>query len=90
MRSARKTSIDRAGRLVVPKEIREGAGLKPGEPLEVRLKEGRVEIEAVSREVRLVRKGGILVAIPVEPVEPLTQEMVNQTRDSIRNERFRD
>ena len=40
-----KTTMDRAGRLVIPKEIRREAKLVPGVPLEVKWREGRIEIE---------------------------------------------
>jgi AbrB family looped-hinge helix DNA binding protein len=38
-----ETSIDSAGRIVVPKIIRQQAGLEPGMPLTVSLREGRIE-----------------------------------------------
>ncbi len=41
------SSIDKAGRVVIPKAIRAKAGLKPGTQLEIRFEDG---------EVRLVRK----------------------------------
>jgi AbrB family looped-hinge helix DNA binding protein len=41
----KKTRIDRAGRVVIPKAIREASGLGEDTPLEVRL---------VGREVRLI------------------------------------
>lgn len=79
-----KVSIDSAGRLVVPKKLREAAGLEPGMPLEIRLHDGRLEIEPEPRKVRLVREGRLLVAVPEEPGEPLTQEMVEETLREIR------
>src|SRR5207247_10489118 len=60
MINAMKTTIDSAGRLVIPKEIRQHAGLKPGMPLEVRLHEGRIEIEPASLEIKLERRGRLV------------------------------
>ncbi|HZS92352.1 MAG TPA: AbrB/MazE/SpoVT family DNA-binding domain-containing protein, partial [Chloroflexota bacterium] len=40
-----KTTMDAAGRLVIPREIRRQAGLQPGMPVEVRWHDGRIEIE---------------------------------------------
>ncbi len=37
--------MDAAGRLVIPREIRREAGLEPGMPLDVRCREGVIEIE---------------------------------------------
>jgi AbrB family looped-hinge helix DNA binding protein len=40
-----KTTIDKAGRLVIPKKLRERAGLQPGAEVDVRLnEEGTLEI----------------------------------------------
>ena len=80
------TTIDRAGRLVIPKEIRERAGLKPGLKLEVEYRDGRVEIEPVRKRMRFVRKGSFLVAsAPGAP--PLTHEMVNELIEEDRERR---
>ena len=40
-----RTTTDAAGRLVIPKEIRREAGLKPGMVLEVHWRDGHIEIE---------------------------------------------
>jgi len=83
-----KTTIDGAGRLVIPKEIRREAGLRPGMPLDIRWRDGHIEIEPAPMAVDLVRKGRLLVAVPREPVEPLTNEVVQRTRETLLRERF--
>ena len=72
-------SIDRVGRLVIPKEIRDEAGIEPGMALEVRCREGRIEIEPKRRPIRIVKKGRLQVAEPVETGEPLTRAVVRKT-----------
>ena len=57
-----KSAIDAAGRVVIPKSIREVAGLKPGTPLEIAYRDGRIEIEPKASKIRLVRKGSLLVS----------------------------
>src|SRR5438270_183291 len=82
------TTIDSAGRLVIPREIRRLAGLKPGMPLDVTFRDGHIEIEPVQAPVRLVRKGRFLVAERDVPVPPITDEDVEATREMILRERF--
>jgi AbrB family looped-hinge helix DNA binding protein len=79
--------MDSAGRLVIPGEIRREAGLKPGAPLEVRWRDGRVEIEPAPMPVKLVRQGRLLVAVPERKTGPLQAEMVERTRRILRRER---
>ena len=83
-----KTTIDAVGRMVIPKEIRQEAGLKPGMPLEVRWRDGRIEIEPEPLPVKLERKGRLLVAIPQKDITPLTVETVERTRRTLRRERL--
>lgn len=82
-----KTTIDSAGRLVIPKEIRRQAGLRPGMPLEVRWQDGRIEIEPAALPVTLVREGHLLVATPQMEVGPLTAAIVEDTRQELAHER---
>lgn len=82
-----KIAIDSAGRLVIPKEIRREAHLKPGDELEVRCREGRIELEPAPLAVHLVRKGELLVAVPVTKIGELTRETVEGTRRTLRAER---
>jgi AbrB family looped-hinge helix DNA binding protein len=78
-----KTTIDSAGRLVIPKEIRREAGLRPGMALDVRWHDGHVEIEPAAAVVRLVRKGRFVVAAPQNTTMTLTASEVESTRDTL-------
>jgi AbrB family looped-hinge helix DNA binding protein len=84
-----RTTIDGAGRLVVPKKIREAVQLTAGSELEVRLENGMIQLEPVTPQVKLKKRGQLLVATRPGQAETLTQEMVDTTRDSIRRERAR-
>ena len=59
-----RSTIDRAGRVVIPAAIRERAGLLPGTSLEVTADETGVRIERVAAGPKLVRIGKRLVARP--------------------------
>ncbi len=79
-----RTTIDRAGRLVLPKPIRDAAGIAPGAELEIRFADGRIEIEPAPLEVRLVKRGSLTVAVPRKRVPPLTEEVVRETLGRLR------
>lgn len=83
------TTIDSAGRLVIPKEIRREAGLKAGMVLDVRWRAGRIEIEPAPLPVKLVRKGRLLVAVPQTAAAVLTADAVERTRKALRRDRAR-
>lgn len=82
-----RTAIDKAGRVVIPKELREAAGIKPGAPLELRRVGDHLEIEAAPLPVKLERRGGLLVAVPDGPRPVLTGETVQKTLDGLRGDR---
>ncbi len=87
MKIAKKPSIDRLGRVVVPKAIREQAGLRPGVPLAIRYSDGCVQIEPEPAEVTIVSRGRLRVAVPSEALPPLSDEIVRQTRNQVREQR---
>jgi AbrB family looped-hinge helix DNA binding protein len=74
-----------AGRLVIPKRLREAAGLRDGVPVEVRLRDGKIEVEAAPAEYRIEKHGRVHVLVPVEPGEPLTSEDVARVLERVRN-----
>lgn len=59
-----RSTIDKAGRVVIPASLRERAGLVPGAMLEVTADETGVRIERVAPPPKLVRVGKRLVAKP--------------------------
>jgi AbrB family looped-hinge helix DNA binding protein len=63
-----RSTIDKAGRVVIPAAIRERAGLTAGTELEVTVDDVGVRIERVAPPPRLVRHGKRLVARPTAPV----------------------
>jgi AbrB family looped-hinge helix DNA binding protein len=97
-----RTAIDSAGRLVIPKPIRDAAGLKAGVEVEVEYRDGKVEIEGVEVEVEyrdgkveiepsrsqinLVRKGSLLVA-STSGKGKLTQKQVSGIVREVRERR---
>ncbi|HEY5853485.1 MAG TPA: AbrB/MazE/SpoVT family DNA-binding domain-containing protein [Aldersonia sp.] len=79
-----RTTIDPAGRLVIPKRIRDRIGLRGNEQVEITERDGRIEIEPAPTEVELVREGSVLVARPDRPLPPLTDKIVRETLDRVR------
>lgn len=79
-----KTSIDAAGRIVVPKPLRQALGFRPGVPLEIKASDGRLEIEVAATPMRLRKRGKGLVAVPDAELPELTAEMVRDTLERVR------
>jgi AbrB family looped-hinge helix DNA binding protein len=59
-----RTTIDKAGRVVIPAAVREKAGLAPGTALEITVDDTGVRLERVAPGPKLVRVGRRLVARP--------------------------
>jgi AbrB family looped-hinge helix DNA binding protein len=64
-----RTTIDKAGRVVIPAAIRDRAGLAAGTELEITVDETGVRIERVAAGPRLVKVGRRLVARPTAPAD---------------------
>lgn len=74
-----RTTIDGAGRLVVPKPLRDQLGFTPGTELDVAVVDGRLEIAAPSRvRVEAGKHGPRLVA---DDAPSLTAEQVRELMD---------
>jgi len=81
---AMKATIDAAGRIVVPKPLRQALGLKPGQPLEIRAGDGRLEIEIAATPMKLKKRGKGVVAVPETKLPPLTADQVRDTLERVR------
>jgi AbrB family looped-hinge helix DNA binding protein len=79
-----KTTLDAAGRIVVPKALRLALGLRPGQPLEIRAGDGRLEIEIMPTPMQLKKRGKGVVAVPEAELPALTAEQVRETLERVR------
>jgi len=59
-----RTTIDKAGRVVIPAGLRDRAGLTAGSEIEITVDDLGIRIERVAAGPRLVRVGRRLVARP--------------------------
>ncbi len=79
-----KTTIDAAGRIVVPKALRQTLGLKPGQALDIRAGDGRLEIEIAATPMQLKKRGKGVVAVPDTKLPSLSAEQVRDTLERVR------
>lgn len=71
-------TIDRAGRLVIPKRLREHVGLRPG-PVEVTADGNGLRVEPLAEDT-LIERDGRLVIPPTGA--PIDDELVRALRDA--------
>ena len=58
-----QTTIDAAGRVVIPKSMRDSLGLTGGRTIEISEREGVIEIQPAATTMRLEERNGHLVAV---------------------------
>jgi len=80
-----KTTIDKAGRVVVPKKLRDILGLRAGEALEIRETDGRIELEPLPTTIRLEDRAEGLVGVAEEELPPLSDDIVRATLERSRS-----
>lgn len=79
-----RTTIDAAGRVVVPKPLRDQLGLSSGQELELSVRDGRLEMEPPPTPMRLEERRGHTVAVTDTEMPSLTAEQVRETLDRVR------
>jgi AbrB family looped-hinge helix DNA binding protein len=79
-----RTTTDAAGRVVIPKALRDALGLAPGQPLDIIARDGRLEIVPAPTPMRLVEEGEGVVAVADSELPPLTAELVRDTLEQVR------
>jgi AbrB family looped-hinge helix DNA binding protein len=78
-----RTTIDSAGRVVVPKQIRDAMGLSAGREIDVVFTEGRIEIEVAPARVR-IEAGEVPRVVAEDELPPLTDEQVREALEGTR------
>ena len=79
-----KTTMDAAGRIVIPKPLRQRLHLVAGEALVLRERDGRLEIEPAPTPMSLEARRGGVVAVPRDSLPALTDEIVRETLERSR------
>lgn len=80
-----RTTIDRAGRVVVPKALRDRLGLGPGAAVEISERGGELLLTPVGPRVGIeVREGREIFVLDPDDGAPLTDEDVRQLVDESR------
>lgn len=78
------TAIDSAGRLVIPKALRDAMGLRPGVKVDMSYTDGAIIIEFAPIHAHLDTSGESPRIVPDEDVEPLDDATVRASLESIR------
>ena len=73
-------TIDKAGRVVIPKSIRDHLNLIPGSELEVEVKGNEINLAASSAETKLIEKKGVLIFDGRSDANIDVAEFINQLR----------
>ena len=83
--------IDKAGRVIIPKWVREGINLQAGDELKLSLEGQQIQLEPAVEDAGLVRKGHALVfrssrskTITSEMVEKLREERLTSLAQDVR------
>jgi AbrB family looped-hinge helix DNA binding protein len=79
-----RTTIDRAGRIVVPKPLRDALGLTGGQQVELSARDGRLEVQLAPTAMRLENRRGHVVAVPDDQMPVLTASVVRDTLEQSR------
>lgn len=81
-----RVTIDKAGRVVIPKQVRDELGLVAGTELNLEQEGDKLTLATLPRKSRMYRKNGVLV---FRGEGTLTVEDVNRVVEEMREERHR-
>lgn len=79
-----RTTIDSAGRIVVPKALRDAMQLMPGQRIDIVFTDGRLEIEVAPTAVHLRDDEGLPRLVPDDSLPPLSADVVRHVLEQTR------
>lgn len=79
-----ETTIDRAGRVVIPKQLRDRLRLSGGSVVDIQEHDGVIEIRLPPHQVSVDRSDGHPRLVAGEQVPPLTDDDVREIVEEIR------
>ena len=79
-----KLQLDKAGRIVLPKPVRDGLQLAPGDTLELETSGEQITLRPLRGNAALHRKRGVWV---YKAGDPLLEPTVRETLEQVRRER---
>lgn len=79
-----RTTIDAAGRVVVPKAIRDRLQLAGGSELDIDERDGLIEIRPVADQLAVAQTQEGPVAVAPSAGPPLTDDLVRQALERVR------
>jgi AbrB family looped-hinge helix DNA binding protein len=79
-----RVAIDRVGRIVIPKPMRDALGIDRPTELELTERDGALELTVPYIKAHLEERDGFTVIVPDQPVPPLTNEIVRETLERVR------
>lgn len=79
-----RVAIDAAGRIVVPKRVRDELGLVPGTELELRSVDRRIELAVAATPMHLAEHEHGVVAVTDRAMPTLTSDQVRETLERVR------
>jgi AbrB family looped-hinge helix DNA binding protein len=79
-----RVAIDKVGRIVIPKSMRDELGIDGPTELELTEHDGKLELTVPYIKAHLEDRDGHTVIVPDEPVPPLTTELVREVLERVR------
>ncbi len=79
-----ETTIDAAGRLVIPKALRDAMGIRPGQALQLEIRDAHLEVAVAPTPMSLKGKGRRVVAVPAVDLPTLAASDVRATLEQTR------
>jgi AbrB family looped-hinge helix DNA binding protein len=79
-----RVAIDKVGRLVIPKSLREELGVDGPTDLELTASDGKLELTVADVPARVEERDGLPVIVPDRPIAPISVAEARAAVDRVR------